>query len=61
MDNKINVPVLLKVLGEADLSGAGCGSSASPVLRRGQLSSTQPGPVISILTERLVIILLTQN
>ena len=37
MDNKINVPVLLKVLGEADLSGAGCGSSASPVLRRGQL------------------------
>jgi len=35
MDNKINVPVLLKVLGEADLSGVGCDSSASPVLKRG--------------------------
>lgn len=35
MENPINVPVPLNMCGDTGLSGAGCGSSASPVLRRG--------------------------
>jgi hypothetical protein len=34
---KIDVSISLKMRWGADLSGAGCGSSASPVLRRVQL------------------------
>jgi len=34
---KIDVLISLKMRGDADLSGAGCGSSASPVLRRVRL------------------------
>ncbi len=35
MENSVNVLFSLNMCGDTDLSGAGCGSSASPVLRRG--------------------------
>ncbi|OTA14103.1 hypothetical protein Xvie_03992 [Xenorhabdus vietnamensis] len=35
MENTFNVQFLLNMCGDTDLSGAGCGSSARPVLRRG--------------------------
>ena len=35
MENSVNVQVSLNMCGDTDLSGAGCGSPASPVLRRG--------------------------
>lgn len=48
MENLINVQIWLNMCGDTDLSGAGCGSSARPVLRRdlpGRLGrSTQPRP-----------------
>ncbi|WP_160170024.1 hypothetical protein [Photorhabdus aegyptia] len=34
MEDSINVTDSLNICGDTDLSGAGCGSSASPVLRR---------------------------
>ena len=49
MENCVNVPVSLNMCGDTGLSGAGCGSSASPVLRRGLLGrlgrSTHPNPL----------------
>ncbi|CEK23491.1 protein of unknown function [Xenorhabdus nematophila AN6/1] len=35
LENAFNVHFLLNMCGDTDLSGAGCGSSARPVLRRG--------------------------
>ena len=36
MENSVNVPFSLNMCGDTDLSGAGCDSSASPVLRMSQ-------------------------
>ena len=54
--NRIDVPSALNMYGDTDLSGAGCGSSAHPVLRRGpemQFSgSTHPASELRVPTDR---------